>query len=58
MQERIGKIPVLFIPVYFTKLPEGETKMCHCRGFDDPDMRVKGFVCWSTNDSCLPIEVP
>ena len=26
--------------------------------FNDPDMRDKAFMCYSANDSCLPIEVP
>ena len=43
MQERIGKIPVPFIPVYFTKLSEGEATICHCWGIRLPRYERQNF---------------
>ena len=36
---------------------KGRQKFVTAGGFDDPDIRDKAFMCYYTNDICLPIEV-
>ena len=42
----------------FPNYLKGRQKYATAGGFDHPDMRNKAFMCYSTNDNFLPIEVP
>ena len=57
MQERIGKYLSHSFLCILSNYLKGRKKFVTARGFDDPDMRDKAFMCYSTNDSCLPIDV-